>query len=142
MSGHPGRIVLFLPLLVACSSSTETLLTIWEGDLEPVPPATVGGIVAAVTQFGRTEASVHITDAEPESSYIWRIASGTCQGAGETQGGAAAYPPLTAGPSGSASAEAVLSAEFRPNRDYAAWVLVAEGGGEQAVACGPLRQEG
>jgi hypothetical protein len=143
MQRNASTLLLCLPILAACGSSTEPVLTIWEGDLEPVLPATVGGMVAAVSQFGRTEASIQITDAEAGHTYFWRIDSGTCQGAGETQGGVAAYPPLTPGQAGMASTDAVLSTVFKPDRDFAARVyLSGGGGGEQVVACGPLRQTG
>jgi hypothetical protein len=141
--GNVGWILFSLSFLTACGSSTEPVLTIWEGDLEPVPPATVGGLVAAVSQFGRTEASIRVTDAEPGETYLWRIDSGTCQEAGETQGGVAAYPPLTPGQSGTASTDAVLASVFRADRDFAARVFLAGGAGEdRVVACGPLRQTG
>lgn len=115
----------------------------WEGDLVPVLPATVGGQVAAVSQFGRTEASIQITDAEPNRTYSWRIDSGTCQGTGTVQGGPAAYPPLTAGGSGTGSANAVLAGVFKPNQQFAARVLRADGAGAgEVVACGDLQETG
>jgi hypothetical protein len=99
--------------------------------------------VAAVTQFGRTEASIHITDAEPDSTYSWRIDAGTCDASGKTQGGVATYPLLTPGASGSAATDAVLAAVFRPDHDFAARVILqGPGGAETVVACGVLEEMG
>ena len=106
-------VLLSIPFIAACGSTTEPLLTTWEGNLTPVPPATVGGSVAAVTQLGRTEASVQIRDAEPGAVFSWHIDSGTCRAPGQTQGGQATYPPLTSGENGTASTNAILAALFQ-----------------------------
>ncbi len=123
-------------VLVSCSSSTGPLLTRWEGNLLPVFPSTVGGRVAAVTQFGRTEASIQIQEAEPEVTYGWRIDSGTCQEQGDLQGGTASYAPLTPGAGGTATADAVLAEVFRAKDTFAARVFLKESG--EVVACGVL----
>jgi len=101
----------------------------------------VGGQVAAVTQFGRTEASIHITDAEADHTYSWRIDAGTCVSQGETQGGVATYPLLTPGASGSAASDAVLATVFRPDGEFAARVILqGDAGAETVVACGALQE--
>jgi hypothetical protein len=89
-----------------------------------------------VTQFGRTEASIQIEEAEPEVTYGWRIDSGTCQEMGELQGGAATYSPMIPGPGGTATADAVLAEVFRAKDTYAARVFLEESG--EVVACGVL----
>ena len=135
----PVRIPLFLlagGLAWACSSSTAPLFTQWEGNLVPIPPATVEGRAAAVTQFGRTEISIQITDAEPGVSYGWRVDTGSCQNPGILQGGDASYPGLTPGPGGTATANAILSALFPATGAYAARVFLEES--EKVVACGEL----
>jgi hypothetical protein len=138
----PG-LLMFSVFLAGCNTGTNPVQTRWEADLEPVPPAIVGGQVAAVTQFGRTHASIQITHGEPGSTYAWRLNAGTCASVGETQGGEAAYPILTAGESGSASADAVLSAVFRPDQVLVARVILqSEGNQETVVACGALQEMG
>lgn len=142
LSQLPGLLV-FSAWLAGCDTGTNPVQTRWEADLQPVPPAIVGGQVAAVTQFGRTQASIHITHGEPGSAYAWTINAGTCGSVGETQGGDAAYPVLTAGESGSASADAVLAAVFRPDQAFVARVILqGEGTQETVVACGALQERG
>jgi hypothetical protein len=139
-----GRILILLAfslLSAACSDATAPLLTTWEGTLEPVRPHTLRGRGVAITQFGRTKASVQIEEGEPEVSYGWRIDSGSCQEAGEIQGGAAVYRPLVPSEGGSATADATLSQLFETGDHYALKVyLPTGGGGEEIVACGELVQ--
>jgi hypothetical protein len=143
LRGSRGILVLlaFSLLSAACSDTTAPLFTTWEGMLQPVRPNTLGGRGAAVTQFGHTVASVQIEEGEPEVSYGWRIDSGSCQEAGDTQGGPAAYRPLVTTEGGSASAEATLSQLFETGDLYAMKVFLPTGdGGEEIVACGELVQ--
>ena len=134
--------LLVFPLLLGgCSSITAPVLTSWEGTLAPIIPHTLGGRVAALTQFGRTQASIQIEEGEPEVSYGWRIEAGTCQEAGVVQGGAAAYPPLVPSQGGTAAAETTLSEIFKSGGQFAVKVFLSSGGGgEEIVACGELTQ--
>ena len=130
---------LFALFFLACSSSTEPAVTLWEATLSPVLPGGLTGQVAAVTQFGRTEASIEIHQAETGQTYGWRIQSGTCQSAGVLQGGAAVYPILTPDEAGNAGADVILSAVFRRRSTFAARVYQdLPGGGEEILACGDL----
>ncbi len=130
---------LCLPIL-GCGSATEPVLTTWEGELSPRPPGFIEGQVAAVTQFGRTQASIQIRNGNPDVVYTWRINAGTCDQEGLIQGGLASYQPLTPGEGGTAEANAVLDAVFRPGDQFAARVLRPDGGSETVVACGTLEQ--
>lgn len=127
-------------LLSGCSSSTAPVITTWEGDLAPEFPSVLGGRVAAVTQFGRTQISIQIEEGEPGVTYGWKVNAGTCQTEGEIQGGTASYPPLAPGPSGTASGETTVAEVFRSGDSYAARVYRSTGNGEVVVACGALRQ--
>lgn len=134
-------LLLFPLLLEGCSSVTAPVLTSWEGTLAPILPHTLGGRVAALTQFGRTQATIQIEEGEPEVSYGWRIEAGTCQEAGMVQGGAAAYPPLIPSEGGTAAAETTLSEIFKSGGHFAVKVFLSSGGGgEVIVACGELVQ--
>jgi hypothetical protein len=134
--------VILIPLLAVCSSPTDDGLVAWEADLAPVAPSSVNGSAAAVTQFGRTQASIQIRQAEPDVTYGWRIETGTCQAPGDVQGGAAAYAPLVASEAGQATADAGISIEFRSGSSFAVRVfLPLEGGGETIVACGALVED-
>jgi len=123
--------------VAACSDGTSPVFTLWEGTLQPIPPSTIEGSTAAVSQFGRTEASIEIRQAEAGVTYGWRIDSGDCQAPGEVQAGLAVYPPLTADEAGTASEEAVIGVVFQSNSRIAARVYRSlEGGGEEILACG------
>lgn len=128
-------------LAAACDSAVEPSLTTWEGNLLPVFPSTVTGQVAAVTQFGRTTASIQIMEAEPEVTYGWRINLGTCEEEGLIRGGVAVYQPLNPGELGSAEGAAVMDVPFRDGQQLATRVFRSDGGsGEVVVACGELEQ--
>jgi hypothetical protein len=89
-----------------------------------------------VTQFGRTEVSIQITDGEPEVSYGWRVETGSCQNPGTIQGGDASYPGLTPGPGGTAAANATLSEVFPAKGAFAVRVFLRATG--RVVSCGEL----
>lgn len=123
----------------ACSDVTAPRTTLWEGNLSPTAPATVSGVAAAVSQFGRTLVSIQVRQATEGVSYRWGVYAGTCASPGALQGGAALYPVLAPGPTMTAEAEASLPGEFRSGGQYMAEVLaLGEGGSEVRVACGTL----
>lgn len=124
-------------LLMACSSPTAPETSLWEGDLAPVVPSTVSGVVAAVSQFGRTVTSIELRQGQAGSTYTWRIDSGTCAEPGQIQGGNALYPQMVAGEAGTASADASLPGHFVTSVQYAARIIDES---DVVVACGPLRR--
>ena len=134
-----AAILLALPL-TTCSSATDPVTTVWSGTLASVGASIITGTVGAVTQGGRTSATVQIRKGTPGETYGWRIDSGSCGGSGQIQGGTALYPGLTADPSGSASADAGLSAILTQGSSYAARVFRGSGAGEEIVACGELEE--
>ena len=128
-----------VPFWASCSSSTGPLLTLWEGNLSPLPPSHLSGQVAAITQFGRTEVSIDIRMAEPGTVYTWRVESGTCQGEGVIQDGPAVYPDLMPGEGGTDSEQVFLSSLFKPGSQLAVKVFDSVGGsGGEMVSCGEL----
>ena len=139
---HPPwifRLFGLLPLVGGCSSAVEPLLTRWEGDLVPILPSTVSGLVAAVTHFGRTDISILIERGEAGLTYGWRVESGTCEGSGAIQGGRAVYPDLVASEAGTAGGETSIAALFKADFQLAARVVRSVDGAEQVVACGDLQ---
>ena len=137
--GPLSRILTGVLLVAACSSPTKVRVTRWEGSLVPDPPSTITGQVAAVSQFGRTEISVLLEDAEMGTTYGWRVDSGNCQGSGSIQGGPAQYPFLVPGEGGTVSGQTAIAQVFNPDQDYAARVfLPGDGGSEEVLACGEL----
>lgn len=130
-----------VPCWIACSTGTEPVFTLWEGNLSPVPPSQVSGNAAAVTQFGRTEVSIQIRFGDPGAGYTWRVESGTCQGEGTIQDGPAVYPPLTASEAGTDSQNIFLSSLFRSGSQFAVKVFSSDGGAaETMVSCGSLTE--
>jgi hypothetical protein len=126
-------------LMAGCSSPAEVSVFKWEGTLAPTPLSNITGRVAAVTQFGRTETSILIEDAEMGTTYGWRIDSGDCQGSGVIQGGPAQYPPLVPGEAGIVSGKTTLSEVLNADGKYAARVFrPTEDGPEEIMACGEL----
>ena len=126
----------------ACSTGTDTQFSLWEASLEPIPPSTISGDAAGVTQFGRSEISLGIREGAPGALYGWRINSGDCQTEGVLQGGVAAYPLLEADEAGRASGDALLSSKFRPGNSYAVRVYQSDQSGSQGevLACGVLEE--
>ena len=134
-----GRILAWVFLVAACGGPTEPRLTKWEGSLVPVPPSTITGQLAAVSQFGRTEISLLLEDAEVGTPHGWRVDSGDCQQYGSIQGGPAQYPPLMPAEGGTGSAHTAIAGMFDPDGEYAARVfLPGEGTAEEVLACGEL----
>ena len=134
-----GRILAWVVLVAACGGPTEPRLTKWEGSLVAVPPSAITGQVAAVSQFGRTEISLLLEDAEVGTPHGWRVDSGDCQENGLIQGGSAQYPLLVPAEGGTGSAHTAVPGMFDPDGEYAARVFVTgEGGSEQILACGEL----
>jgi hypothetical protein len=129
-----------LAVLAGCADPSGPTFTLWEGTLFPVPPSRIKGQTAAATQFGRTEVSVEIRLAEPEGVYLWRVESGDCQSEGEIKDGPLMYPPLTAGESGLASSNAVLSSLFKSGSSLAVKVYSWDGEVEVLVSCGSLAE--
>ena len=128
------------PFLSACSSSTGPLVTRWETTLSPVAPSRIRGQAAALTQFGRTEVSVEIRLADPETAYPWRVESGTCITSGNIQDGPAVYIPLSTGEAGTADQTVTLSSKFHPDDQLSAKVFAPGSGSQDMVACGVLEE--
>ncbi len=138
--GWAATLVLLLAS-AGCASSTEPGNAVWEATLSPVSESAVAGTAGAVTQAGRTAATIQIRKATAGETYGWRIDSGACDGTGQIQGGAALYPLLTPDGSGTASAEAGLPGTFDAGGHYAARVFRMEAGAEgEIVACGDFQR--
>ncbi len=136
------RMAACLSILLSCSTSTEVDYSFWEATLQPVLPSQVGGIAAAVSQFGRTEVSVELRQGEAESTYGWHLKSGTCQTPGTIVGGVANYPLMETDESGIATESAIIASVLRSGDSYAVRVyLPLENGGEEVVACGEMVEE-
>lgn len=111
----------------------------WEGDLVAIAGDAPGGSVAALSQNGRTIASIRITDGPMgEHVFDWRIRAGSCASPGSPLGGAATYPAIEHSAPGNSSAETVLGDTMPDSRSYHA-VLIRSADGTE-VACGDFRR--
>lgn len=126
-----------LCLAAACTSATDVSVSAWEGTLTGIGPSGVSGSVAMVSQYGRTDVSILLSAALPDTTYGWRINRGTCTDEGDLLGGLAVYQDLDTNSEGTVSRETTLSAVPQPGGSYAARVLLPSGTG-QVVACGEL----
>jgi hypothetical protein len=121
-----------------CSDITLPQRTAWEGELQSLPPAQVGGSVAVLSQSGRSETSILITGAQREATYAWRIRTGSCEAGGDVVGGVAIYPTLSPDASGQAEGETILSRQLDRDGTYATWVFQVLEDAEEPAACGSL----
>ena len=143
--GFAGFSILCLPALflgfAACSTSTEVGYSFWEGTLVPLGDHMETGLAAAVTQFGRTEASVEIRQAEADALYGWYLQNGTCDMGGNILGGVASYPLVQTDEAGTGNMSALVSTRLRPGSAYAVRVYrPLDSGEEMPVACGNLQE--
>ncbi len=127
----------FLPV-AGCTPATAPAPTTWEATLTSHTP--LSGTVAVVSRSDRIRAGIDIEGAVPGAAYDWRLAEGTCEEPGGLIGGRAVYPTLTAGETGSASAEAVIAGTLRPDGTYHAALLTTAPDNGTVIACGALEQ--
>lgn len=124
-------------LAAGCGDATGPLVTTWQATFSATLAQPLSGRAAALTQAGRTQATISIENADPDTEYDWRINRGSCGAPGALLGGTASYPPLLTGTGGSASAEAALSELFQPGDTFVVRVLTAAG---SEVSCATLVQ--
>lgn len=108
--------------VAGCASSTEPQVTIWVGEFVPGLEHPVTGSIAAVSQLNRSEISIAITVAEPDSSYAWDVRRGDCSEQGAILAGPAVYPVLVPDADGNAGAETAISEVMHANESYSARV--------------------
>ena len=111
----------------------------WSGELTPRSGSSVRGSVAAESAVATTGVSVTIAGASPGARHPWHIHRGTCGSGGAIVGGADAYPVLTAGNDGIASASANLKVGLSEDGQYYVNIHRSPSDLGTIVACGPLR---
>jgi hypothetical protein len=122
------------------NSSTQ-----WNGTL-----TTTGGMSGAIDVHGtaslggngpgRSLAIVTISNAAPNGVHPWEVYRGQCGNDGDLVGAFSAYPPLTVGDDGRATARAKLQAELPVSGDFHVNVNASSTNRETVVACGNLAQ--
>lgn len=138
---------LFVPVVSAALAaggcrvlgSVDVNVFAWEGELVPVAGEAPHGTVAALTQNGRTFASIQVTDGPMgEHVFDWRIRAGSCAEPGAVLGGAATYPPIEHSAPGTTTSEAVFGDTMPDTRSYHAVLSRSEDGAE--LACADLQR--
>jgi hypothetical protein len=88
----------------------------------------------------RTSVTIEIRGAASNAMLPWHVHEGVCGSGGAIVGDASAYPPLSAGLDGSASAEAVIDVPMDPAAEYHINVHESPSAMDVIVACGDLDQ--
>lgn len=118
-------------------------VTRWSATLEPKADSKISG-KATVEAVGTdsSRASIQISGGKAGSEYPWHIHNGACgAGApGAIVGNPTAYPVLTAGPDGNASASVVLPGAPMTSGDYSVTVHRSKTD-KTPASCGTLKSE-
>jgi hypothetical protein len=111
----------------------------WSGSLTGQGPGSnITGTFKALSLDGRTEVSVALNGAVPESTHPWHVHEGGCNSGGPIVGGATTYPALQVGSVGTASANVNLNLTLNEATDYYVDVHASLSDMETIVACGDL----
>jgi hypothetical protein len=114
-----------LVILAACASSPEDDKDVvsnrvgdWETSLSATAGSNVRGTAKAQSVGVGTGVSISIEGAAASAQHPWHVHTGTCATGGGIVGSANAYPVLTAGMGGAASANASIGVALREDERY------------------------
>jgi hypothetical protein len=115
-----------LVMLAACASSPEeedkdivsNRVGDWETSLSSTAGSTVRGSSKAQSVGVGTGVTISIEGAAASAQHPWHVHTGTCATGGGIVGDASAYPVLTAGVGGAASANASIGVALREDQRY------------------------
>lgn len=134
--------------LAACTVSTNGGVDVdpvtdrigdWSGTLAPQANSRIVGAVEARSAVATSGVSVTISGATPGARHPWHIHRGTCGSNGAIVGDAGAYPVLTVGSDGVASASANLAVHLDEDGSYYVKIHRSPQDLGTIVACGSLR---
>ena len=109
----------------------------WKGTLSPVGTSSVSGTATGTTGNDMTDVTVNITGAQAGATLPWHIHEGTCSDANAPiVGSPAAYPALTVGADGRATAKAHLTVKLNEAKNYVINVHASPTNLGTIVACG------
>ena len=101
----------------------------------------VEGTATVLSTSSAFEAAIEIASAPADTSFVWRVATGTCTQPGTIVGTADRYPELETAANGSAEAEANVTAALNPSGSYIVRVTDESAATPVTVACGALNVE-
>lgn len=110
----------------------------WRGTLQSQAGFNVRGSSVANSGRGQTAVSVSIAGAPAGGTHPWHIHSGKCGENGAIVGNPAAYPPLRADASGSATASARLGLVLNETDNYYINIHASPTQMGTIVACGAI----
>lgn len=111
----------------------------WTGSLTGQGPgANITGTFQAMVLDGRTQVSVSLNGAVPNSAHPWHVHEGACNSGGTIVGDSTAYPVLQVGSTGTAAANVDLGLELNEASDYYVDVHASSSDMQTLVACGDL----
>lgn len=94
--------------LAACPTlnGPPTSVTVWQAQLQADSAHRgLSGQAALAAQLGGTDAGIGISGAQPGAVLTWQVRVGDCVAAGPSVASASAFPELTVGTDGGASAD-------------------------------------
>lgn len=107
--------------------------------LSPVNGSGVSGTGSATSGHDMTMVSVNVTGARPGATLPWHVHEGKCTDASPPiVGSPSAYPPLTVGSDGRATAMAHLDLDLNEAKDYIINVHASPTNLGTIVSCGDL----
>lgn len=111
----------------------------WTGSLTGQGPGTnITGTFKALALDGRTEVTVSLNGAVPNSTHPWHVHEGACNSGGMIVGDSTIYQPLQVGSTGTAAGNANLSMELNEATDYYIDVHASASDMQTIIACGDL----
>ncbi|MGH7476642.1 MAG: hypothetical protein ACRELD_10160 [Longimicrobiales bacterium] len=132
-------------LLVAGCATTAEMVPVTESissrraELTERNDSDLRGAAAANTGWGQTGASITIAGADSGGQHPWHVHTGSCDSGGGIVGPATAYPVLSVGANGQASASATVALELTPGASYHVNVHRSPTDLGTIIACGDLR---
>lgn len=109
----------------------------WRGTLNPVGGSGVSGMARGTSGHDMTHVMVSVSGAQPGARLPWHVHEGQCgEGSPPIVGAASAYPVLTVGSDGRASAEAHLPMDLNEAKSYIVNVHASPTDLGTIVSCG------
>jgi hypothetical protein len=109
----------------------------WSGTLNQVAGSGVSGTARGTSGHDMTMVTVNVTGAQPGSHLPWHVHEGRCgEGSPPIVGPASAYPVLTVGADGRATAQAHLNLDLNEAKSYIVNVHASPNNLGTVVSCG------
>jgi len=109
----------------------------WSGTLHPVGGSNVSGTARGTSGHDMTMVTVSVSGAQPGARLPWHVHEGKCgEGSPPVVGPASAYPVMTVGADGRATAQAHLDMDLNEAKSYIVNVHASPTNLGTIVSCG------